>query len=130
MHLKMEAWVLYLRAVTINGEADIYPFWGRVSELKPMDVLWSDDVRNFICLVSFHNELDRVIVDEIIPGHPDDEYMKLVEEKIISVTDKMFNESDFTSVGKRNPKGFRKNGIIYLTNIPDCIKDRFHIDKQ
>lgn len=129
MHLKQEAWILYLRAVTIEDESDIYPFWGRVSELQLRDVLWSEDVRNFICLTAFHKELDKIVVDEIISGHPDDEYLKIIEQRIVAATDKIFAESDFDAVGKRTTKGFRKNGIIYLTNIPDCIKDRFSINK-
>jgi hypothetical protein len=125
VHLKQEAWVLYLRVVTVGDKSDIYPFWGRVSELQPHDVVWSEDIRKYICLAEFHKELDLLIVDDIIVGEPDDEYLQLMEKRIIAVTDKMLEESDFYSVGKKARKGFIKNSIIYVTNLPDCIKGRF-----
>jgi hypothetical protein len=130
MHLKQEAWVLYLRVITVDEKSDIYPFWGRVSELQPQDVLWSEDIRKFVCLVDMHKELDLLVIDDIIIGEPDEEYLQVIEKRIIEVTDKKLAESDFNHPGKKATKGFVKNSIIYVTNLPDCIKGRFGFYKK
>jgi hypothetical protein len=127
VYLKQEAWILYLRVISVDGKSDIFPFWGRVIELKPQDVVWSDDVRKFICLVSFHKDLDMLVVDDVVFGNPEPEYLEVIEKRIISVTKKIFKDSDFNKIGKKSTKGFVKNSIIYTTNIPDCIKSYFKL---
>jgi len=125
--IKQEAWILFLRIVQIEEIFELLPFWGRVAELQKKDIIWAEDIKRFICIEEFHKELDMLVIDNVLVGNPDEETLHLMEQLIVEVTNKMFDESDFEAVGKKATKGFRKNSVLYPLSIPDCIKGRFGI---